>query len=49
MVLDITIEVKGVVKAKEEEEANLLLVHDEQMQEDMGAHALFSKHYLKKK
>jgi hypothetical protein len=49
MVLDITIEVEGVVKAEEEEEATLLLVHDKQMQEDMGAHALFSKHYLKKK
>jgi hypothetical protein len=32
MVLDITIEVEGVVKAEEEEEATLLLVHDERMQ-----------------
>ena len=32
MVLDITIEVKGVVKAKEKEEATLLLVHDKRMQ-----------------
>jgi hypothetical protein len=49
MVLDITIKVEGVVKAEEDEEATLLLVHDEQMQEDMGAHTLFSKHYLKEK